>query len=96
MKTTMELPDDLMREVKIRAAREGKKLKDVMEQAIRIGLNTPPPAARSLPSFVKISPEGFPYIESGPDTKKLTAEEWIQLEQDIILEEDLQRAGISL
>lgn len=92
----MDLPDELMREMKIRAAQEGKKLKEIMEQAIRIGLNRPVAASRPLPDFIKISPEGFPYIESGPNAKKLTAEEWIQLEQDIILEEDLQRAGISL
>jgi len=96
MKTTLELPDELMREVKVRAAREGRKLKEVMEQVIRIGLNTTAPAARPLPSYVKISPEGFPIIECGPNAKKMTAEEWIQLEQDIILAEDLQRAGISL
>ena len=35
MKTTLDLPDDLMREVKVRAAREGKKMKDLLAAAIR-------------------------------------------------------------
>lgn len=38
MKTTVELPDDLMRAVKIRAASEGRKLKDVMAELVRQGL----------------------------------------------------------
>ena len=39
MKTTVDLPDDLMREVKILAARQGRELKDLLAEAIRIGLD---------------------------------------------------------
>jgi hypothetical protein len=39
MKTTLDLPDDLMREVKIRAAQQGRKLKDLLAEAIRLGLD---------------------------------------------------------
>ena len=35
MKTTLDLPDDLMIAVKIRAARENRKLKDVISEALR-------------------------------------------------------------
>jgi hypothetical protein len=42
MKTTLELPDDLMREVRIRAAKENKKLKDVMTELVQRGLATAP------------------------------------------------------
>lgn len=38
MKTTLELPDELMRAVKIRAVNEGRRLKDVMADLIRRGL----------------------------------------------------------
>lgn len=38
MKTTVELPDELMRTVKIRAVNEGRRLKDVMAELIRRGL----------------------------------------------------------
>ena len=38
VKTTLDLPDDLMREVKIRAVREGKKLKDAIAELIRKGI----------------------------------------------------------
>ena len=38
MKTTLELPDDLMRAVKLRAAATDRKLKDVVAEAIAAGL----------------------------------------------------------
>jgi plasmid stability protein len=38
MKTTMELPDALMMEVRLRAIHNGRKLKDEMEAVIRRGL----------------------------------------------------------
>lgn len=38
MKTTLELPDELMRSVKVRAASEGRSLKDVMSELVRRGL----------------------------------------------------------
>jgi len=41
MKTTLELPDELMRAARVRAAQEGRKLKDVMADFIRRGLSEP-------------------------------------------------------
>lgn len=38
MKTTVELPDDLMRAVKTRAVREDRKLKDMLADLLRRGL----------------------------------------------------------
>ena len=38
MRTTLDLPDELMRAVKIRAANERRKLKDVMAELLRRGL----------------------------------------------------------
>lgn len=39
MKTTLDLPDDLMREVKIRAVRENRKLKEAIADLLRRGLS---------------------------------------------------------
>jgi len=39
MKTTLDLPDDLMREVKIRAVRENRRLKDAVADLLRRGLS---------------------------------------------------------
>lgn len=38
MKTTFDLPDDLVRKLKLRAVREGRKLKDAAADMIRAGL----------------------------------------------------------
>jgi plasmid stability protein len=57
MKTTLELPDDLMREIKVRAAREDRRLKDVVTELLRKGL-----AAQEKPQHrVKL-----PLIRTGP------------------------------
>jgi plasmid stability protein len=39
MKTALDLPDELAREVKIHAAQQGRKLKDVVADLLRRGLD---------------------------------------------------------
>jgi len=41
MKTTIDLPDDLYREAKAKAALSGRKLKDLIEQGLRLALAAP-------------------------------------------------------
>jgi plasmid stability protein len=52
MKTTLDLPDDLMRQVKIRAVEENRKLKDTIADLLRRGLaqetGAPPPIRRRV------------------------------------------------
>ncbi|MCH7226270.1 antitoxin [Haloferula sp. A504] len=43
MKTTLDLPEELVREMKVRAAREGRKLRDVATEVVRRGLEQPDP-----------------------------------------------------
>jgi plasmid stability protein len=38
MKTTLDLPEELVREMKLRAVREGRKLRDVATEVFRRGL----------------------------------------------------------
>jgi len=38
MKTTVDLPDNLMTELKVIAAREHRRLRDVMAEVVRLGL----------------------------------------------------------
>lgn len=52
MRTTLDLPDDLMRAVKIRAVEENRRLKDVIADLLRRGLaagepSVPPEPVRS-------------------------------------------------
>jgi plasmid stability protein len=39
MKTTLDLPDELMRAIKVRAAQQGRKIKDVVSELLRRGLS---------------------------------------------------------
>lgn len=48
MKTTLNLPDELMRAVKVRAATTDRRIKDVVAEAIAVGL-----AASNDPAFRK-------------------------------------------
>jgi len=54
MKTTLDLPDDLMREIKILAAKEGRKLKDIISEALRRDLRIGEGGSR--PSLRDIAP----------------------------------------
>lgn len=60
MKTTVDLPDDLMKQVKLRALREGQKLKDAVADLLRKGL-----AASDLQAAVITTDKktGLPLIE---------------------------------
>ena len=49
MKTTVELPDELARQVKAEAALRGRKLKDLVEEGLRLVLETPGKARGNLP-----------------------------------------------
>ncbi len=42
MKTTLEIPDDLFREAKAKAALEGRKLKDVVAEGLRLAISGAP------------------------------------------------------
>lgn len=41
MKTTLDLPEELVREMKVRAASEGRKLRDVATEIFQRGLSLP-------------------------------------------------------
>ena len=54
MKTTLDLPDKLMHDVKIRAVHEHKKLKDVIAELLQTALGTGKPRQPKLPKPVKL------------------------------------------
>ncbi len=101
MKTTLDLPEDLVKELKLRSVHEGRKMKDVAATALRRGLQAPLPAAtpiaEPLPPGIMLNERGFPVIRCGSDAPaaRMTVEELLALEQQALLEEDLQRAGLS-
>jgi hypothetical protein len=49
MRTTIDLPDDLLRRAKSEAALSGRKLKDLVEQGLRLVLAAPPAGGEASP-----------------------------------------------
>lgn len=101
MKTTLDLPDELIREVKLRAVHQRRSVKDLMAEILRQGLGMAPLGGaekRPVSPMVKIGKRGLPVIQcaaNAPATRMSTAE-LLALEQETQTEEDLQRAGLSL
>ena len=58
MKTTIELPDDLMRRVKIRAVHEHKKLKDAIAEWIERGMYAAEKRQTKIPKPAKLRGRG--------------------------------------
>lgn len=54
MKTTLDLPDDLMRTVKLRAVQENRKLKDMIADLLRRGLAQQPTDATEVRRRVRL------------------------------------------
>ena len=54
MKTTLDLPDELMRKVKIRAVNEHKKLKDTIAELLQKGMAAGKARPQTIPKPVKL------------------------------------------
>ena len=54
VKTTLDLPDDLVRTIKLRAVREDRKLKDLIAELLRRGLEGDPGQPASPPHRVQL------------------------------------------
>lgn len=100
MKTTFDLPPDLVRAVKLRAVHEGRKLKDVAADLLKRGLAAPQTAAkpRSAKPKIEIQANGLPVVrcKANAPAKRMTASELLALERQSLDQEDLQRLGHAL
>jgi plasmid stability protein len=101
MKTTLDLPDELVRELKMRALMQGRTLRDLATEFLRqgLGLAEPkPPTALPPDSPIQINENGFPVFRGSDNApaQHMTLEQLLQLEQDALYSEDMQRAGISV
>ena len=99
MKTTFDLPDDLVREVKLRAVVQGRTLKDLVAEFLRQGLGMAPPKRLEKPpagSLVEIGQTGLPLIRCRPDAPatRMGVGDLLKLEQKTQAEEDLKHAGL--
>jgi hypothetical protein len=60
MKTTLELPDELMRRIRLRAVHRNQKLKDAIAQLLELGMATAPEAQapKRAPKPVRLRKRG--------------------------------------
>jgi hypothetical protein len=65
VKTTVEIPDDLFRQVKARAALEGLPMRDLVTYGLRLALQAPPQSAQARRT-------AFPLIRTTPGASPLT------------------------
>jgi len=98
MKTTLDLPSDLVKEVKIHAVNEGKKLKGAVADLLRKGLGSPviPLPSAPSPKVSGHSKTGLPYFagSSHAPAKKMTPAQLIALEQETTTSADLEQLGL--
>lgn len=99
MKTTLDLPDELVREMKLRAVMQGRTLRDLAADFLRQGLGMAP--AKSAPtvpsdSAVRIGANGLPVFRCGDNAPSadMSLEELLALEQQALTSEDMLRAGL--
>lgn len=97
MKTTLDLPDHLVRQAKQRALQQGRTLRDLVAEYIRQGLRgTPAPAPSLTDGVLEVDESGLPLFRrvpcaSGSVPDLPTA---LQLEQQALEKEDQRRAGL--
>jgi plasmid stability protein len=100
MKTTINLPDDLVRELKLCALLQGRTLRDIVAEFLRKGLavsSSPIPQPRET-SKVEIGPDGIPTIRcrSEASAKYIGIDALLSLQQQTQTQEDFHRAGLSI
>lgn len=89
MKTTMDLPDELVVEIKIEAARQKKKLKELVAELVRAGLRTrravgPPEVqamAQWLDEWVKLGEAATRGLPPKPSATEILAADRSRLER---------------
>ena len=97
----MDLPDELVQRIKIRAVQERKPLKHFVADLLVMALDAPATTVSvgtaPLPAGLEINERGFPVFRSSSaaPASNMTIDELLALEQQSQLDEDLQRAGIS-
>jgi len=64
MKTTVEIPDDLYRRAKAEAALRGRKLEDLVEEGLRLVLESPH-TTRGRPSLAELMEGARGVVASG-------------------------------
>ncbi len=65
MKTTVDLPDELLRQAKAEAALRGKKLRELVQEGLERVLREPDPGPRPFVSAFDMMKDGCGILHSG-------------------------------
>lgn len=97
MKTTIDLPDTLVRQARQRALHEGRPFKHLIAEFIRQGLSevVAKPALRPG-SSLELAADGRPVFRRDPAVapQMPSLQELLELEHSTLAQEDQQRAGL--
>lgn len=91
MKTTLDLPDDLLIEAKTLAARRKTTLKAIVESALRREIRPAAELENPDPEKFEVGPLGLLVLKRRPGEKPMTLEDIRRLQEECD-EEDFQRA----
>jgi len=91
MKTTLDLPDDLLMEAKSLAVRRRTTLKAIVESALRREIRPASALENPDPEKYELGPFGILRIKKVPGAPEMTLER-IRAIQDEIDDEDMQKA----
>lgn len=91
MKTTLELPEALVKQVKLRALQDGKKLKDTIAELLQRGLAAPEPKTLPRPRIKKHPQTGLPIIGTR-HAALLSHETTPERVHEILLEQEVEWA----
>jgi plasmid stability protein len=99
MKTTLDLPDDVLREMKLRALMQGRTLRDLVADFLRQGLGmaqAKPTEPLPAHSRVQLGTNGLPVVHGSAKApaRRMRAQDLLKLEQQELTREDKQRAGL--
>jgi hypothetical protein len=100
MKTTLDLPDEVVRAVKLNAVIQGRTVKDLVAEYLRQGLGMAPlgqPKPRPTSARVEVKDNGLPVVRCHPKAPAalMNVGDLLKLEAEIQSEEDLKRAGLA-
>jgi plasmid stability protein len=98
MKTTLDLPDDLVHEARLRAESLGRSLEVLVADFIRQGLGQPVAAVAdaSAPNqHLIITADGLPQVRCRADApaSRASVQALLALEQQALSDDDLRYAG---
>jgi len=98
MKTTLDLPDDLVRAMKMRALLQGRTLRDLVADFLRQGLGIASAQTEQSPApgfILETAPNGLPTIrcDAHAPATAMGLQDLLALEQEAQTAEDLQRAS---